>query len=80
MHIKLIKKILLIITIKLKCVVGKNGIGNKKKEGDLITPKGRFKILYVLYRKDRIKKLKSKLKKIIIKKIWVGVMIQNQKI
>ena len=40
----------------------------KKKEGDLITPKGKYKIKYILYRKDRIKKLKLRLKKIVIKK------------
>ena len=40
----------------------------KKKEGDLITPKGSFKIKRIFYRKDRIKNLKSKIPKIIIKK------------
>ena len=39
----------------------------KKKEGDLITPKGKYKIKYILYRKDRVK-IQSKIKKIIIKK------------
>jgi len=34
----------------------------------LITPKGSFKIKYILYRKDRIKQIQSKIKKIIIKK------------
>ncbi len=43
------------------------GIGHKKREGDLITPKGKYKIKYILYRKDRVK-VKSKVKKIIIKK------------
>ena len=33
----------------------KRGIGVKKKEGDLITPKGQFKIKAIYYRKDRIK-------------------------
>ena len=32
-----------------------------KKEGDLITPKGEFKIKCILYRKDRIKKIQSKI-------------------
>ena len=68
MHIKINKNYLTYNNSKVKCVVGKNGVGNKKKEGDLITPKGRYKILYVLYRKDRIKKFKSSLKKIIIKR------------
>ena len=33
-----------------------------------MTPKGKYKIKYILYRKDRIKKIKSKIKKIAIKK------------
>ncbi len=48
-------------------MVGKKGIGNKRKEGDLITPKGEFKIKYILYRKDRVK-ISTRLKKKIIKK------------
>ena len=51
----------------MKCAIGKKGIGNKKKEGDLITPIGLFKIKYILYRKDRVKVL-TKLKKKVIKK------------
>ena len=53
---------------KVKCAVGKRGIATKKKEGDLITPKGKFKIKYILYRKDRVYSLKTKIKKINIKK------------
>ena len=53
---------------KVKCSVGKRGIGSKKKEGDLITPIGQYKIKYILYRKDRVKKIQSKLRKITIKK------------
>ena len=68
MHIKINNNFLSYNNYKVKCSVGKRGIGNKKKEGDLITPKGLYKIKYVLYRKDRIKKVKSKIKKIIIKK------------
>ena len=49
----------------MKCAIGKKGIGYKKKEGDLITPKGQFKIKLILYRKDRVK-LKTKLKKVAI--------------
>ena len=33
-----------------------------------MTPKGKYKIKYILYRKDRIKKIDSKIKKIAIKK------------
>ena len=68
MHILINKNYLTYNKLKLKCVVGKKGIGNKRKEGDLITPKGEFKIKYILYRKDRIKKIQSKLRKIVIKK------------
>ena len=51
----------------MKCAIGKKGIGYKKKEGDLITPSGQFKIKYILYRKDRVK-ISTKIKKKIIKK------------
>ena len=44
------------------------GISNKKKEGDLITPKGRYRIKYILYRKNKVKRIQTKIKKIIIKK------------
>ena len=30
--------------LKVKCAIGKKGIGYKRKEGDLITPIGQFKI------------------------------------
>ena len=68
MHIIVNKNYLTYKNYKAKCAIGKRGIGNKKKEGDLITPKGLYKIKCVLYRKDRIKKVMSKIKKIIIKK------------
>jgi len=32
---------------KFKCALGKAGIGNKKIEGDNITPKGTFKIVKI---------------------------------
>jgi L,D-peptidoglycan transpeptidase YkuD (ErfK/YbiS/YcfS/YnhG family) len=53
---------------KFKCSLGKNGISSKKKEGDLKTPKGTYSILQLFYRKDKLKNIKTKLKKIIIKK------------
>tara|TARA_B100001057_G_C22668637_1_gene878919 strand:- start:38 stop:538 length:501 start_codon:yes stop_codon:yes gene_type:complete len=68
MHILINKKYLKYNHYKVKCAIGKRGIGQKKKEGDLITPIGQYKIRYILYRKDRIKKIQSKLKKIVIKK------------
>ena len=45
--------------LKFKCALGKAGIGEKKKEGDFITPKGKYKIIKVYYRADRIKKIKT---------------------
>ena len=68
MHILINKKYLIYKNYKVKCAIGKRGIGIKKKEGDLITPKGQYKIKFILYRKDRIKKIKTKIKTIIIKK------------
>ena len=68
MHILINKKYLTFKNYKAKCAIGKRGIGIKRKEGDLITPKGKYNIKYILYRKDRIKKIQSKLKKIPITK------------
>ena len=68
MHILINKKYLTYSKYKVKCAVGKRGIGLKKKEGDLITPIGQYKIKYVLFRKDRIKKIQTQLRKIIIRK------------
>ena len=48
--------------LKYKCALGKAGIGNKKVEGDNITPNGIFRIIKIYYRKDRVKKLSSKFK------------------
>ena len=53
---------------KLKCSIGKSGIKLKKKEGDLATPKGIFKLGFLYYRKDRNKKINCILKKKIIEK------------
>ena len=68
MHILINRKYLTFENYKVKCAIGKRGIAYKKKEGDLITPKGSFKIKFLLFRKDRIKKIQTKLKKIKIKK------------
>jgi len=54
--------------LKFRCAIGKNGIKKKIKEGDFVTPKGIFSLKSVYYREDRIKNLKTKLKKIKIKK------------
>ncbi len=68
MHITINKNYLTFNNFKVKCAIGKKGIGYKNKEGDLKTPVGHYKIKYLLYRKDRIKKIKTKLRKIIITK------------
>ncbi len=67
MHILINKKYLTFNNYKAKCSIGKRGIGLKRKEGDLITPEGKYKIKFILYRKDRVK-IQSKIKKIVIKK------------
>ncbi len=71
MHILVNKNYLTYNKYKVRCAIGKRGIGDKKEEGDLITPKGDFRIKFILYRKDRVK-LKTKLRKIAIQKnmIW----------
>ena len=51
-----------------KCVVGKKGLSNKKKEGDMKTPRGLFEIGKLYYREDRLKKPKTYLKCLKIKK------------
>ena len=38
------------------------------REGDKITPKGKYKVKFILYRKDRINNLNCKLSKYVIKK------------
>jgi len=54
--------------LKFRCALGKLGIKKKLCEGDMITPKGKFKLTKIYYRSDRIKKINSPLKKIRIKK------------
>lgn len=63
MHILIKNKYLFFKHYRIKCAIGKRGIGIKKREGDLITPKGQFKIKYILYRNDRIKKFVTKIRK-----------------
>lgn len=53
---------------KFRCSLGINGIKNKKKEGDGITPKGIFKLKKIYYRKDKVKNIVTKVKKIKITK------------
>jgi len=68
MNIIIKKHLLLYKGYKLKCSIGKSGVTASKKEGDLASPKGIFKLGLLYYRKDRIKSLKCKIGKSIIKK------------
>ena len=68
MNIIIKKHFLLYKGYKLKCSIGKSGLTNSKKEGDMATPKGLYKLGMLYYRKDRIKSLKCKISKKIIKK------------
>ena len=52
---------------EFKCCIGKKGSTVDKREGDKKTPKGTFKIEYLYFRKDRIKKPTTSLKCIEIK-------------
>ena len=54
--------------MEFPCALGKGGVKKKTKEGDNITPKGTFKIIRIYYRPDKIKKFKTLVKKIKIKK------------
>ena len=54
--------------LKFRCALGKAGVKKKIMEGDNITPKGIFKITKIYYRPDKIKKIKTSIKKIKIKK------------
>ena len=51
-----------------KCCIGKRGITRYKREGDLKSPKGIFKIEHLYYRKDRLSKPQTSLKCIEITK------------
>jgi len=53
---------------EFKCVIGKKGSTSKKIEGDKKTPKGIYNLGPVYFRKDRISKIKTKLKTIKIRK------------
>ena len=69
MILKLINKDTLIIDeFKFKCCIGKNGLKTSKIEGDKSTPKGKFELGTLYWRKDRINKIETSLNKKIIKK------------
>lgn len=56
------KQTLQVDSFYFRCCVGKNGLTNKKKEGDNKTPKGIFRLENLYYRKDRVKKPQTNLK------------------
>jgi|TARA_B110000881_G_C18589873_1_gene527244 L,D-peptidoglycan transpeptidase YkuD (ErfK/YbiS/YcfS/YnhG family) len=68
MNIELKNNFLYFKNYKLRCAVGKRGITLRKKEGDKKTPKGIFSIRSIFYRKDRISKITTVIRKKIIKK------------
>ena len=68
MNIIIKKNLLSYKSYKLKCSIGKCGITNSKKEGDLATPKGVFGLGPLYFREDRNQYFKTKLKKRVIKK------------
>ena len=54
--------------LKFRCALGKAGVKKKTIEGDNITPRGIFKIIKIYYRPDKIKIIKTSIKKIKIRK------------
>ncbi len=68
MHIIIKNKHLIYGNYKIRCAIGKKGVGKKKKEGDFITPLGSYRITKVFFRKDRVKNLRTKIKKLEINK------------
>jgi L,D-peptidoglycan transpeptidase YkuD (ErfK/YbiS/YcfS/YnhG family) len=68
MNIELKKKnILKIDEFQFKCCIGAKGLKKNKIEGDLSTPKGKFKLKKLFYRSDRKEKISCKLNTIKIK-------------
>jgi L,D-peptidoglycan transpeptidase YkuD (ErfK/YbiS/YcfS/YnhG family) len=47
--------------VSYPCAVGRSGRGSKKREGDGITPVGRWQIRHVFYRPDRLLKPRTSL-------------------
>ena len=68
MNIIVKKNYLYIAEFKLKCSIGKKGVKKNKIEGDKTTPKGKYQLGTLYYRKDRLKKINSNLDEKIIKK------------
>ena len=74
------KNTLIIDDFKLKCCIGKNGLNSKKIEGDYsLHLRGLFNLNKLYFRERSGWYPKCNLTKKIIKKIWLGVMIQTIK-
>ena len=64
---------------KIICFVGKNGIGSKKREGDFVTPKGKFKLKKIFYKKKELNKIKTRIPKTEIKKNFAWCTDSNNR-
>ena len=64
----------------IPCIIGNGGIGQKRREGDGITPAGCWKMAYFLYRADRILKPSSALAGYAIKTkdSWCDIPTSNR--
>ena len=62
------KENLIVKDFIFRCAIGKKGLKKHKIEGDKSTPTGNFKLGHLYYRADRVKKPKTVLKCIKIKK------------
>ena len=62
------KDTLIVDQFRFKCCIGKNGLKKNKVEGDYSTPKGKFLLENLYYRKDKILKPVTKLSNTEIKK------------
>ncbi|MEO1551678.1 MAG: L,D-transpeptidase family protein [Pseudomonadota bacterium] len=52
------------------CAVGRGGIGPKAAEGDGITPQGRWRVVHVFYRPDRVPPPCPKARPIGLREAW----------
>ena len=62
------KDTLIVDQFRFKCCIGKNGLKKNKVEGDFSTPKGKFLLESLYYRKDKILRPVTKLSNMEIKK------------
>tara|TARA_B100001564_G_scaffold321697_1_gene300493 strand:- start:731 stop:1222 length:492 start_codon:yes stop_codon:yes gene_type:complete len=62
------KNTLILDDFEFKCCIGKYGVTQNKQEGDKKTPKGIFKLGNLFYRKEKFKRLDTKLSTVSIRK------------